>query len=47
MKTLNQVCQVKVITKTLPLPKHEDIILTSMTQIREKWDSRVLSWTAF
>ena len=31
----------------MTLPKHEDIILNSMTHIREKWDSLVLSGTDF
>ena len=35
--------QVRVTRKTLTLLKQEDIILKSMTQIREKWDSLVLS----
>ena len=29
--------------KTLLSPKHGDMILNSMTQIREMWDSHVLS----
>ena len=28
--------------KTLSLPKYGDIILNSMTQTREKWESKVL-----
>ena len=35
--------QVKVIGKTLTLLKQKDIILNSMTQTREKWDSLVFS----
>ena len=31
----------------MPLPKHADIILNSMTQTREKWDSLVLSRADF
>ena len=27
----------------MPLPKHADIIVSSMTQTLEKWDSHVLS----
>ena len=36
-----------VIEKTLTLPKHEDIMLHSMTQTREKWQSIVLSRADF
>ena len=35
--------QVRVISKTLTLLKQEDIMLNSMTQTGEKWDSLVLS----
>ena len=35
--------EVKVIGKTLTLLKQKDIILNSMTQTREKWDSLVSS----
>ena len=45
MQTLNVDLdyQVKVIGKTLTLLKQKDIILNSMTQTREKWDSLVFS----
>ena len=33
--------------KTLPLPKRVGIILSSMTETREKWDSNVLSGPDF
>ena len=33
--------------KNLPLPKHGDLILNSMTQAREKWDSHLLSRPEF
>ena len=33
---VNLVCKVKFIGKTLPLPKHEDIIINSMTRKKEK-----------
>ena len=38
---------VRVIGKTLTLLKHEDMILSYMTQTREKWDSLVLSRADF
>ena len=38
---------VRVIRKTLTLLKHEDMILSCMTQTREKWDSLVLSRADF
>ena len=37
----------RIIGKTLTLPKHEDIIINSMTQTREKWNSLALSRTDF
>ena len=45
MQTLNvdSEYQVRVIGKTLTLLKQEDIMLNSMTQTGEKWDSLVLS----
>ena len=45
MQTLNVDLdyQVKVIGKTLTLLKQKDIILNSMTQTREKWDSLAFS----
>ena len=45
MQTLNvdSEYQVSVIGKTLTLLKQEDIMLNSMTQTGEKWDSLVLS----
>ena len=48
-QTLNVVydCHVGVIGKTSTLPKHGDIILNSMIQTREKWDSLVLSRADF
>ena len=36
-----------IIQKTLTLPKHKDIILSSMTQKTEKWDSLVMSKAEF
>ena len=41
MQTLNvdEDWRVRIIGKTLPLPRHKDIILNSMTQTKEKWDS--------
>ena len=33
---VNQDCQIGVIGKTFDLPKHEDVMLNSMTQAREK-----------
>ena len=38
METLNvdEDCLVRVLGKTLPLPKHEDITLNSITQTGEK-----------
>ena len=47
MQTLNDVIKIRIIGKTLPLPRHGDIILNSMTQTREKWDSLVLSRADF
>ena len=42
---------VRVIGKNLTLPKHEDIILNSLTQVREKWVSLFLRranfWTVW
>ena len=35
--------RVELSEKFLSLPRHGDIILNSMTQTREKWDSHVLS----
>ena len=35
-------CHVWIIEKTSTLLKHEDIILNSMSQTKEKWDSLVL-----
>ena len=45
MQTLNvdQDYQVTVIGKTLTLLEQEDIMLNSITQTGEKWDSLVLS----
>ena len=44
MPTLNvDYYQVRVIGKTLTLLKQEDIILNSITQTGEKWDSLVLN----
>ena len=45
MQTLNvdQDYQVRVTGKTLTLLRQEDIVLNSMTQRGEKWDSLVLS----
>ena len=40
-------CQVGVIEKTSTLLKHGDIILNSMSQAKEKWDSLVLGRTNF
>ena len=37
----------RIIGNTLNLPKHEDVILNSMTQTREKLDSFVLSRADF
>ena len=39
MQTLNvnEDCLVRVNGKTLTLPKHEDIILNTMTQLEETW----------
>ena len=49
MQTLNvhYDWQARIIEKTLTLFEHEDIILNSMTQTREKWDSLVLSRADF
>ena len=37
----------RIIGKFLTLPKHEDIILNSMTQTREKWNFLVLTRANF
>ena len=37
----------RIIGKTLTLHKHEDIMLNSMNQTREKWDSLILSRADF
>ena len=37
----------RIIGKFLALPKHEDIILNSMTRTRKKWNSMVLSRADF
>ena len=49
MQTLNvdSDWQARIIGKTLTLPKHKDIILSSMTQTTKKWDSLVLNRADF
>ena len=49
MKTLtvDKDWQARIIGKTLILPKHEDIIPSSLILTREKWDSLVLSRADF
>ena len=49
MQTLNvdQDYYVRVIGKTLALPEHGDIILNTLSQKIEKWDSLVLSSADF
>ena len=49
MQTLNvdYDLQTRIIGKSLTVPKHKDIILSSMTQTTEKLDSLVLSRADF
>ena len=39
--------RLEFLEKTLPLPKYVDVIVSSMTQTLEKWDSHVLSGIDF
>ena len=41
MLNVHEDYQVEIIGKTATLPKHRDIILNSMSQTREKWNSDV------
>ena len=39
--------RLEFLEKTLPLPKHVDIMVSPITQTLEKWDSHVLSGPEF
>ena len=47
MLNFNKFVRLEFLEKTLPLPKHVDIIVSSMTQTLGKWDSHVLSGLTF